>query len=541
MTRQRCDAMRVTDFLRKTPRRTRWAAVSLLAALPLLAAAADGTDTSAATRTGIVIPIRGEITPILRDTIERRLEQAVRDQSDTVIFEMDTPGGRVDAALDIFRMIDRFAGRTVAWVNPEAYSAGALISAACDEIWMSPSSSIGDCAPILIAPGEGGAEGPSGTLRAKIESPILQKFRAAAGERGYDPLMSRAMVVPEVEVWWVERVDDPNTREFVTPEEKASLIDDVAAEERAWRLVETYTYDGREYDTKQPVVADGELLTMSESEAVAFGFARGVAKTSSQLAEKLGLATPLLTIEASGWETFAIWLNDPVVRGVLLMLVMIGAYTELKSPGLMVPGIVALLALAIFLAAPYAAGLATAWPLVLLGVGLILLAIEIFVLPGFGIPGFLGIVLLLVAIVATFIPTEPDLPPFAVPDLSNVWQGVSLGLQVLVASGAASLLGIYLLIKYLPQSRLATGVLSSNPEGPGLALDEVFPTIAQIGDVGIVTGALRPGGQARFGQEIVDVHSQGEYVEAGRRVQVVRREGMRIVVRPLPDDAEPTS
>lgn len=512
--------------------------------LALGAVLALGLDTARAGEKAAVIPIHGAIDPILKDSIDRRINEARDAGATTLIFEMNTPGGRVDAAFDIFLLIERFEGRTVAWVNPQAYSAGALISVACDEIWMSPGSSIGDCAPIILGPA--GPQSLGETERAKAESPILQKFRTAAARNGYSHALSRAMVTLGEEVWWIENTET-GQRRFVSADEKAKLIPASAgtatrpatrpADQPAWKLVESYVdaETGREFPIEQPINRDDTLLTMSQSEAVAFGFAKGVVRTPEALAQKLEVAGGLIRYDQTGWEKFAIWLNSPLIRGLLLVLVMIGGYMELQSPGLIVPGAVALVALAIFLAAPYAAGLEWAWPIILMVLGLILLGVEVFVLPGFGIAGILGILFLLVGMLGSFVPADPQLPPLALPDLKGVWEGVQRGVRVLAGSLVVSIAGILLLIRYLPQSRVAEGVVSSNPEAAALALSDAHASVAQVGDVGVVTGDLRPGGQARFGQEIVDVHSQGEYVEAGQRVQVIRRDGMHIVVRPLPE------
>lgn len=531
--------------MRKSPESSRAArirpTIRRFAALMALLAAFSGTSGAAAqaqsAAKGAIIPIRGVIDDVMRDSIERRIEEAQDAGVATLIFEMDTPGGVVTSALDIFRLIERADARTVAWVNPEAYSAGALISVACDEIWMSTGAAIGDCAPIAYAPGAGVQE-LGAAERAKAESPILQKFRDAAARNGYDQALSRAMVTVGEEVWWLQRVDDPDDRRFVTGEEKVKLIDEVEDDERNWQLVESFTnaVTGDEYPVSQPVDAADTLLTMSTAEAIAFGFARGMASDDVELAQRLNLTGTLMKFERTGWEVFAGWLNSPMVRLVLMAIVFVGAYMEFQSPGLIFPGVAALIALAIVLAAPYAAGLATAWPIVLFAVGLILLAIEIFVIPGFGIAGAIGLAALLMALIGSFLPPDPQMPDFGMPDMSRLWQGLKSAIQVLIGSIAVSFVGIVLLIRYLPETRVAGGILSGNPVLPTDVPVDHRTEVAQIGDVGIVTGTLRPGGQARFGQEVVEVTSQGEYIESGRRVQVIRREGMSVVVRPLSDE-----
>jgi membrane-bound serine protease (ClpP class) len=509
--------------------------LALLVATPLAA-----QETAPAPRAA-VIPIVGPIDDILRDSIDRRLEDA-RDKGVTVvIFELDTPGGLVTSALDICRRIKGLGDdmRTVAWVNPNAYSAGAMISVACDEIWMSPASAIGDCAPIMVVPG-GGMEEVGGAERAKIESPILQEFRDSAARNGYDPLLSRAMVTVGEEVWWIEPVEGvEGERRFVDTAEKERLIDDVEEPDTPqWQLVERYAIPGRDdpIPVKQPVDSADELLTMSQYDAVAFGFARGIVPDMTALSENLGVSGIPVVLKQSGWEIFATWLNSPLVRGLLLVIFLVAGYLEMQSPGLIVPGAIALIALAIFLAAPYAAGLATIWPLLLLALGLILLAVEILVIPGFGVAGILGMVAILAAILATFVPpTLPDVPTFSPVNLHPIWEGLKTAAKVLTGSLVVSVAGIVMLAHYLPKSKIAAGVLLSSGQRVSMPVPEQ-PDVAQVGDVGVVTGDLRPGGQARFGQELVDVNCPGEYVEVGRRVQVVRRDGLHVFVRPLPDE-----
>ena len=508
-----------------------------LGALPL------GAQSTRPHSRGAIIPVDGIITDIMRDSLERRIEEA-RDNGNTVlIFEMDTPGGMVTSALDICRAIKSLPPEihTVAWVHNDAYSAGAMISVACNEIWMSPASAVGDCAPIMVAP-TGGTVELGETERAKAESPILQEFRDSAARNGYDSLLSRAMVTIGAEVWWLQRRDDPATRRFVSNEEKQQLIDDVDDDQREWNLVESYTIPGYEqaYPVSQPVVRDGELLTMSQYDAVAFGFAQGIATGADDLSRRLGLIATPKRLGRSGWEVFAAWLNSPMIRGLLLVLVAIGGYLEFQSPGLILPGVTALIALAIFLGAPYAAGLANIWTIVVLVIGLILLAIEAFVIPGFGVAGILGFVLVFGALIGTFVPAEPNQPLFHWPDLQGTWNGLMTGLKVFTGSLMISLVGIFLLARYLPRSRLAAGLVINNPELASVSTSESYPDIAQVGDVGLVTGALRPSGQARFDDRIVDVTCPGEYVDTGQRVQVIRREGMNIVVRPLHEEPRST-
>lgn len=542
---------------RKThPIRTRFA-IGYLAFIGALAAAmfvpAVPADTAPGDHSAIVVTINGEIDDILAGSIERRLQEARERGVQTIIFRIDSPGGLVGSALDICRMILREADRgvrTVAWVEPEAYSAAALISFACDEIWMSPASTIGDAAPIMVAPGGAPVEIDE-TLRAKVESPILQMFMTGAERSGIDPLLGRAMVQAGVEVWWIEEVEPPAGQEpqrrFVDGETWAKLTK-AAEEDRPWRevrdlLPESWRGDDDEEagatwrlvelpgGRSQPIDGADTLLTVNENDAVLYGIARGIATSLPDLATKLSVTTPQ-TLEVSGWEAFARWLNSPWVRGILFLMVIVFGYIEFQSPGLIIPGSIAGVALVIFLAAPYAAGLADIWTFILLGIGIALLAVEIFVIPGFGIAGIAGIILLGVSLIGTFVPPEPD--GSWVPSLSTTWDAIQTGIIVMSTSLIASVVGLILLAKYMHQIPGLSQLTLGNPEQINLPpVQDLVDQTAQIGDIGVVVQDLRPGGAARFGNEVVDVTCQGQYVEAGTKVQVIKRVGRDIFVRPV--------
>lgn len=508
----------------------------LAAMLGLSSVGADGPRARVA-----IIPIEGEITDVLARSVERRIEEAKLQGVSSIVFRMNTPGGMVTSALDISAAIKKLPSEnisTVAWVKDQAYSAGALISVAAQQIVMSPAGRIGDCAPIMISP-TGGLEELGGVERAKAESPVLQDFRDSAGRHGYDALLCRAMVQVGEEVWWLEN-STTQAREFVDAALKKERMGDVPEGTRAWRLVETFIdpLSGRSVPVKQPIDSASELLTLSQSEAVAFGLAKGIAADESALLKllELGAGAPLV-LEVSGWESFARWLNDPAIRGVFFVLMIIGAYLEFQKPGVIIPGAIAAVCLAVFLGAPYAAGLADIWTIVLLAIGAILLGVEVFVLPGFGVAGVAGVLLIVVSLLGTFVPREPGLPPFSWPQLPGTYSSLVTGVKVLTIGTFIGLAGIALMLKYLPRTRFSRHFLLPNTTNvEALALDP-YRGVGEVGEVGVVVGALRPGGAARFGHAVVDVQSQGEYIEAGRRVQVVKHEGMTIVVRPVPDES----
>ncbi len=492
-----------------------------------------------------IVPIRGEITDVMKESIDTRLDKALADGAKTIIFEIDTPGGQVISAMGICQRIKDLPAdvQSVAWVKPKAYSAGSMIALSCRRIIMSPRSSIGDCAPIAINPA-GGLEPLPATERAKASSPILEEFRDSASRNHYDPVLAQAMVSIGQEVWWIENITT-GERRFVFAKEKTELVDKPDAGKAEWRLVEKYVdpLSQKEQAARQPVNSESELITLTQSEAVAYGLAKGIAGDVPALAERLELSAPPVYFEITAWDKFVMWLNSPIVRGILFAIVIIGAYVEFQHPGLILPGSAAALALIVFLAAPYAAGLASIWTFVLLGIGLLLIAFEVFVAPGHGVSAIVGALLILVAVIGTFVPGEPSPTPghtpwFSWPSLPGTWRGLERGILVLSLTLLASMVGILLALKLLPRLPVARGMVIPNPDGATLALADPYAGVALEGDVGVVTGDLRPGGQARFGQHVVDVQSQGEYVEAGRRVVVLKHEGMTVTVRPLPDDSQ---
>lgn len=507
----------------------------------------DQTVEKAPPGRGVIIPISDEISDVTTESIKRRVEQAKDDGATVVIFELDTPGGYVTSALDICNFIKRQTDiKTVAWVNSEAYSAGSMISVACDEIVMSRASVIGDCGVIM-----GGPTGPAAVpedLKAKAESPVLEQFRDSARLNDYDRLLSEAMVRSDMEVWWIENIDT-GEREFVTTDVKDERVVDeetrkgllgsiskLTQREGGWKLVKSYTDigTGKEVDVDQPVVKRTELLTMTEDRAYAFGFSRGIVNDEGDLRERYNLAGELTRFDFSWSEVFARWLTSMPVRGFLLIIVFLGAYVEFNTPGVGVPGLVALIALGIFLGAPFVTGLANFWEIVVVILGFILLAVEIFIIPGFGVAGITGIILLMVGLLATFMPEEPGrFFPIYWPSLDSTVAGLEAGLKTVGIALVVSIAGMVGLAKYLPKTRVLAGLIPENPTMESVAIADPYQGVARVSDIGVAQTPLRPAGKARFGAILVDVVAEGGMVDPGTEIEVILREGKRVVVRPV--------
>ncbi len=545
--------------LRKdAPRRTGLAAASLgaaalLALLPALLRGADPAATPPASlpaevtsssrpaphyTKAAVIPIDSEITDVTLTSLRRRLAQSAKDGADLVVLEMDTPGGMVTSALKICDTIKDERRHTVAWVHTKAYSAGAIISIACREIVMSPRSTTGLAMPIMM--GTEGVTAVPEALKPKAYGPMMEEVRDSARRNGYSVLMCEAMVLPEREIFWVQNGQTGEKR-FVTRSERDRLFGISSTQPgAASQPIDATSRSDWQYITstplipevKQPVISYGELLTMSQDEAISYGFARPtMVSTVAQLQELYGLSAPPLRLESNWSEDLVAWLTSPIVRGILLMVALLAGYIELNHPGVILPGVVAAVFLALFLGAPYLTGLANVWDILLVVVGLLLIALEIFVIPGFGAAGIAGVVLLLVGLVASFVPTEWPGGPFHWPTSQYAWTSLRNGMLSVSLSLAAALAGMVILSRHFRRMPYLNRLASANPQPQEVSLEDWFGGLPAAGEVGVSIGALRPAGKARFGGKVVDVVAESDFIEAGQAVQVIERVGNRVVVR----------
>ncbi len=493
---------------------------------------------------GVIVPIEGEINDVTYESLSRRLEEARSAGAAYVVLELNTPGGLVTSTLDICNYLKNVTDvKTVAWVHPHAFSAGALIAVACHEIVMSSSSRLGDVAPIIMSPTEGLQE-LGKTERAKAESPILKEFRDSAHRRGYDALLCEAMVRLGNEIYWIENTQT-GERKFVRAADRAQYLEPGDESKPEWKVVRRAIdpVNDREVEVHQPVVATNDLLTLTQTEAMWFGFARAIVSSDEELAAHYGLDTPMGRLDVNWAEAAAAWLSSPIIRSILFVLMLMGAYAEFHAPGHMVGGTVALIALALFLGAPYLTGLAGIWEMVLLIIGVGLLCIELFLTPGFALPGVLGIALILVGLVATFVqpegPALPEIPRmpggFRWPQLEATWHGVHVGITVVGGGLLAGALGAWGLSRVLPRWSWARRFIGPNPAAEAVRADDPYPSAAHVGDEGTSESLLRPAGKARFGPLLVDVVSESEYIPPGSRVRVIERRGNRVVVRRVRD------
>ncbi len=493
--------------------------ILVLCAMPW--ALASGASVSPRSTKAAIIPCEGTIDQALLYSIQRRSETALRNGAEYLIYQIGTYGGMVDAADSIAKyLIQDVAprGHTVAYVATEAISAGALVSVSCRDIIMRENTTIGDSAPITMGNKLEGVE------REKAESFIRAAFQRAAEANHYPELLLKAMVTMQIEVHRVRNLQTGQYEFF----EGDSLPTDANA-----------------YDVANAEEINGadELLTLTAPKAMEYGIARAVVPDVNDalafLADRDGVSfsgRPML-LEPTWSEHMVSWLSSPAVMGILVMLALLGVYIEFSSPGFGLPGIVALVCFALMLGSKYMVGMANWVEIVLLFIGIILLLVEIFLLPGFGVAGILGIACMLLGLFGMLIRNTPD--EFPCPHTSGDWDSLSSGVLSLGVGFTGFLVLAWLVSRYLPRVPLMSGLVlnpTATGRGAGSQISMTAPPEdagrqVKPGDAGVAVTRLRPAGKARFGDALVDVVTEGEFLDRDEKVVIIAINGSRVVVK----------
>jgi membrane-bound serine protease (ClpP class) len=428
--------------------------------------------------------------------LRRGFEMAKQKKVQAVVIDMDTPGGSLMVTEEIINWVRALINADIpvyVYVRNDekgmgAMSAGAIISLACTAVYMMPSATIGDAMPILSSGQEMGDR-----MQEKITSPTRALVRSLAEERGYRTDMAEAMVDPRLELKIGEAV----------------------------------------------ICKEGQLLTLTAREAhrvyppmttplLAKGIVGGVRDVVA--AEGLQDAK-LVQLETAGSEKIAFFIN--MLSPLLMTVIMIGAFMEMKTPGFGVPGIVALVALSILLFGQFAAGLAGYEEVALIGLGIVLLIVEVFVLPGFGVCGILGLFALGAGFFMAMIPVipenVPELPGIDPITIEKFLPGVVFKLAISTVIGGVA---IYFLSKYLPKTSMYRELVleGSTSAEDGYVGTDVAKRKTYLGCDGMTETPLRPAGIATINGERVDVVSDGDFIDRGESVTVTAVQGARVVV-----------
>jgi membrane-bound serine protease (ClpP class) len=446
-----------------------WACRKWRLGLALLAAVGLGAAPLAQTGRPVVyvVPITGVIDLGLAPFVSRVLEEATSAEAAAVILDINTFGGRVDAAVLIRDTLLQARVRTVAFVNKRAISAGALISLAAETIAMADGGTIGAATPVEI----GSPGGPAQPVAEKTVSYMRKEFRATAESRKRPPLLAEAMVDADVEI--------------------------------------------------PGVIDKGKLLTLTTAEALQHQLADFRANSLAAVLQALDLGGAEVRTASPTWaETLVRFLTHPVVSSLLMTLGMLGLIVEMRTPGFGIPGAVGLLGLGLFFWGHWLVRLAGWEELLLVGVGLVLLALEVFVIPGFGLPGILGLMALLGGLGLSLVGAGATWEAILT---SMGWVALSLLLALAVS---LALLRVLPRLSWGRRLILETELLAGAAGASAPAHEQRW-----LGKSGTTVTPLRPAGIAYLNDERVDVVAEGAFIEAGQAIDVIRVDGNRVVVR----------
>jgi membrane-bound serine protease (ClpP class) len=425
----------------------------------------------------VVVPVRTEISSAQFFFLRRALKDAEGRQASAVILDMDTFGGDAQAAIDSMDALLKTSVPTYTFVNNKAISAGAMIALATQKIYMAPTAVIGAAAPVL-ASGQDLAK----TMADKAVSMLSAVARAASQKNGHNPDIAEAFIHKEKELKVGGVIID-----------SADTLLTLSAEEAA-----TY-YDGK------PLLA------------------AGISNSLEEMLKQADLTGKIERLEPSGFEQIALWVT--ALSPLLLLGGIIGAYIEMKTPGFGIAGAVSLVCFALFFAGHYIAGLSGWEVAACFIVGLALVLGELLLHPGTIVPGLLGALLMLGAVIWAMIDRYPSQPLWPSEDML-VRPLMNLSIAI-VAAGVI----IAVLVQYLPKSPLYRhlALVTTEPSGGDTAVPQSARGIFS-GMSGHAKTTLRPSGKAEFDGHIVDVVSEGEFIEAGAPIRVVTVEGVRVVV-----------
>ncbi len=476
-----------------------------------------------------VIPIRSQITPTLAEIIRRKIVRCRAGGAQVVIFDVDSPGGRVDAMDDIIQMIlDELPGvYTVAWVHPNAHSAAAIISLACHEIVMVGSGQIGDAMPLLIGQ-DGAPQALPEEIRAKIESPLLAKVRTLAERNGYDPDLLSSMVTLKLEVWLVRHRRTGQLRIVDAGEWAGKVVKPPSSQpDASAKIIDS------EWEYLLRIDPADRLLTLTTKEAARYGVSRATTNTMADLRQRYRIAAEPTHLVDNWSERLTGFLTSAPVMGILFFAAIFFAYIEMNTPGFGVPGAIAIFCFALMLGSQFLVGLANWWEIGLLVVGVALLLVELLILPGFGVAGLTGIVAIVAALLAMLIANPPDQLPL--PRTNLDWSVFTNGLFAMMVGLVASVPAILIAARYLPKVPLARRLfLGPAPAFVGPPVSDSSPIRRiEVGAEGTVVARCRPVGLVRFGEDLLAASSQGEMIEPGTRIRVLRRDGNRLVIEPV--------
>lgn len=416
----------------------------------------------------MIMEVKAEIDPRMSRYVNLALDHAVAIKADYIIVEMDTYGGVLTDAKDI---VDRILDLNVpiwVFINKDAASAGALISIACDSIYMAAGATIGAATVVQGGTGEAAPD--------KYQSYMRSIMRSTAEENGRDPRIAEGMV------------------------DESVVVDSV----------------------KQA----GKVITFTTSEAIENGYCEAKVESIAEILQRNNVKDyELIKFEISATEKVIAFFLNPFISGILIMIILGGLYFELQTPGVGFPILASITALVLYLVPYYLNGLAENWEIITLFSGILLILAELLIIPGFGVAGIAGIALTIGSMVLIML--NNDFLDFALVPLGDlvmaslaIFGGISGGLLLLFFGGAR-----------LSESNFFKRISLTNTLANAEGYTSNFNRADLVGKKGITYTVLRPSGKIMIDGQLYDAFSRGEYVEKGVEVEVIEIEGSTLKVK----------
>ena len=426
-----------------------------------------------------IIPIQGAIEPGLLYVVRRGLDNAVRNKSKAIIFQLDTPGGTVNSAGEIINLIGKINIPSYTYVDNSAYSAGAFIALSTKKIFMSPGSVIGAATPMMMSPMGGVQEMPD-DVKEKMTSAVSAMVRAAAEQGGHDPELAECMVRANLE----------------------------------------YKF-GRKIISKK-----GELLTMTNTEAEQKNskgkllLSSGTVDNIDDLITQLNIENPNKNIiTVTGAEKFGRAIAS--IAPILMMIGMGGIWLEFKTPGIGIFGLIGGSCLLLFFFGHHIAGLSGFEDFIFFIIGMVLIILEIFITPGFGLLGISGLIIMLFSLINAMVERIP-----------GSWKPISLEPSIFIdplinvsIAFFGSLCLVIFLGRFLPSSSFISNIFLNEKITNYSIKNDI------TGEIGTTLSDLRPSGSVMINDEKIDVFTNGEFIEKNSKVEIMSSDGVRTIVR----------
>ncbi len=414
-----------------------------------------------------VMKIDSEIDPRTNRYSELALNEAKAIEADIIILELDTYGGAVTDADDIRTRILECEKPIWSFINKDAASAGALISIACDSIYMAPGASIG-AATVVVATGEAAPD--------KYQSYMRSIMRSTAEANGRDPRIAEAMVDEELAI--------------------------------------------------DSITQAGKVLTFSTSEAIANNYCEGEVFSIEEILKKNGVSNyEIVNYQLSFTEKIIRIFLNPVISGILMLIIIGGIYFELQTPGVGFPLAASVVAAVLYFVPYYLSGLAANWEIIVFFIGVILLMVELFVIPGFGVAGISGIVLIVGSLILVML--NNDFFDFTFVPSNDIAIAAVTTISALMAS---IILLFYGSVK-LTESKMFRKISLTNTQQSSEGFTSNFNDRSYIGLKGTAYTVLRPSGKIMIEDEMKDASTRGEYIEKGKVVEVIDESGSSLKVK----------